>query len=139
MQISRIHSGNHYVKSPRDRPAITGKLFSTASLCVSKKCIDFSHHIARISVFQYLILGIARALVNVTQEQLEFPGVLWQVQIKKNPTYTVRHMWGRPMIFDLVLKVINPHGGIEWLVLWRTVVASSEFLLAFPLVTLLVL
>ena len=48
-------------------------------------------------------------------------------------------MWGRPMILDLVLKVINPHGGIEWLVLWRTVVASSEFLLALPLVTLLVL
>ena len=75
MQISRIHSGNHYVKSPRDRPEID-ELLSTASLCVSKKCIDFSHHIARISVFQYLILGIARALVNVTQEQLEFPGVL---------------------------------------------------------------
>jgi hypothetical protein len=37
------------------------ELLSTASLCVSKKCIDFSHHIARISVFQYLILGIARA------------------------------------------------------------------------------
>ena len=71
-----------------------------------------------------------------------FPGVLWQVQIKKNPASEGYSLTGQTHDsgFVSVLEVVNPHGGIEGLaVLRRSVVLATHLALTLPLVTLLVL
>ena len=71
-----------------------------------------------------------------------FPGVLWKVNIMKNPASEGYSLTGQTHDsgFVSVLEVVNPHGGIEGLcILWRSKVLASHLLHALPLVTLLVL
>ena len=76
--------------------------------------------------------GVARA----------FPGVLWKVNIMKNPASEGYSLTGQTHDsgFVSVLEVVNPHGGIEgFAVLRRSVVLATHLALTLPLVTLLVL
>lgn len=54
-------------------------------LYIQRNVLISLYHIARISVFEYLILGLLDLVSVYPGVSRVFPGVLWQVQIKKNP------------------------------------------------------